>query len=155
MTEEPRFLADAMLGKIARWLIILGYDARYGESALSDLELLEQAHREGRIFLTRDTKIPAVAGLKMLVIHQKTFEGQLKDVAKAFGLKLDPARLFSRCTYCNEPLSSVPREEALPLVPPLVRELQTTFFRCAKCKRMYWSGTHTERSLKKLQSLGL
>jgi uncharacterized protein with PIN domain len=144
-----------MLGKLARWLIILGYDARYGASDLSDLELLEQAHREGRIFLTRDLKIPKVAGLTLYTVRPKAFEGQLQDVARAFGLTLDPARAFTRCTYCNEPLRLVPREEALPLVPPLVRGLETPFSRCPKCKRMYWTGTHTERSLQKLKALGL
>ncbi len=144
-----------MLGKLARWLLILGYDARYGEAGLSDLELLEQAHRERRIFLTRDTEIPAVQGLKMIVIRSQRFEDQLTLVAREAGLKLDRARLFSRCTYCNEPLSELPREQALPLVPPLVRELRTPFFRCPKCARMYWNGTHTERAIKKLQALGL
>lgn len=154
-TDEPRFLADSMLGKLARWLIIMGYDARYGENGLSDLELIEQAHREGRVFLTRDTKIPAVAGLRMIVIRPQGFEEQLKLVAKEAGLKLDVKRLFSRCTYCNAALEGVPRDQALAEVPPLVRELDTPFFRCPKCRRMYWNGTHTERAIKKLQRLGL
>ena len=156
MSEGPKFLADSMLGKLARWLVLLGYDARYAHvKGETDLELLEQAHREGRVFLTRDTKIPAVAGLRMVVVRGQRFEDQLLQVQKELGLKPDRRKLFSRCTYCNEPLTPLSRDEALPLVPPLVRELKTPFFRCPSCKRMYWSGTHTERTIKRLEKLGL
>ncbi len=153
---EPKFLADSMLGKLARWLILLGYDVRFaGAQGRSDLELLEEAHREGRVFLTRDTKIPEVAGLRMLVLRSQRFEEQLTQVLRELGLKPDLKRLFTRCTYCNEPLRELPREEALPEVPPLVRGLQTPFFRCPSCRRLYWNGTHTERTLRKLKGLGL
>lgn len=153
---EPKFLADSMLGKLARWLILLGYDARYAHGAgVADLELLEAAHREGRVFLTRDTKIPAVAGLRMIVVRGQRFEDQLKQVQLEMGLKPDRKKLFTRCTYCNLALEELSKEQALPLVPPLVRELTTPFFRCPSCKRMYWSGTHTERTVKRLEKLGL
>jgi len=153
---EPKFLADSMLGKLARWLIMLGFDASYAQGiGVTDLELLEQAHREGRVFLTRDTKIPEVAGLRKVVVRTQRFEEQLKAVFKELGLKVDRSKLFTRCTYCNEALESLTREQALPLVPNLVRLLDTPFWRCAKCKRMYWNGSHTERTIKKLDKLGL
>lgn len=150
---EPRFLADAMLGKLAHWLILLGYDADYAQEGKTDLELLEQAHRDGRVFLTRDTKIPDVAGLRKIVLREQRFEAQLAHVARELDLAFVPERAFTRCTYCNRALESLPREEALPLVPPLVRELQTPFWRCPKCARVYWMGTHTERMLKKAGKL--
>lgn len=145
-----------MLGKLARWLVLLGYDARWaGVDGRSDLELLEQAHREGRVFITRDTKIPEVAGLRKLVVRPQRFEEQLVYVLGQLGLRPDPERLFSRCAYCNEPLAGLTRETALPRVPPLVRRLDTRFFECRRCGRVYWNGTHTERAIKKLQRLGL
>ena len=153
MDERPRFLADNMLGKLARWLILLGYDAAYAKDGRSDLELLEQAHREGRVFLTRDRKIPDVAGLRKIVLPEQRFEAQLERVIRTLGLAFERERLFTRCTYCNEPLSTLTKEEALPLVPPLVRGLETPFFRCDKCRRMYWNGTHTDRTVKKLERL--
>lgn len=153
MDAPPRFLADAMLGKLARWLILAGFDAAYATQGKSDLELLEQAHREGRVFLTRDTKIPDVTGLRKIVIREQGFEGQLRHVLKSMNLKIERERLFTRCTYCNEPLLTLSREEALPLVPPLVKELDTPFFRCPECARVYWNGTHTERALKRLARL--
>jgi hypothetical protein len=152
----PTFLADSMLGKLARWLILLGYDASYAQvKGQSDLELLERAHREGRVFLTRDTKIPDVAGLRKIVIRETRFEEQLKRVQTELGLKADHSKLFTRCTYCNVALAQLPREEALPLLPPLVRELQVPFFQCPTCRRMYWTGSHTDRTVKKLEKLGL
>lgn len=150
---EPRFLADAMLGKLAHWLILLGYDADSAEPGKTDLELLEQAHRDGRVFLTRDTKIPDVSGLRKIVLREQRFEAQLAHVARELGLTFSRERAFTRCTYCNRALESLPREAALPLVPPLVRELKTPFWRCPKCERVYWLGTHTERMLEKAGKL--
>ena len=145
-----------MLGKLARWLIMLGYDAAYGASdGRPDSALQEQALREGRIFLTRDTRIPEVAGLRMILVRPERFEEQLRFVLQALGLKPDRKRLFTRCTYCNLPLDSVPRAQALALVPPLVRELKTEFFRCPGCQRMYWGGSHTQRTIEKLDLWGL
>ncbi len=154
--SEPRFLCDSMLGKLCKWLVLLGYDAAWaGVDGRSDLELLEQAHREGRVFLTRDTKIPEVAGLRKVVPRHQRLEEQLRYVVEQLGLRPDPGRLFSRCTYCNAELRALPREAALPRVPPLVRQLDTPFFECPSCARVYWNGTHTERATKKLQRLGL
>ncbi len=145
-----------MMGKVARWLVILGCDARFaGADGRPDEELLEEAAREGRIFVTRDTRIPEVAGLRKIVVRAQRFEEQLSDVLRKAGLKPDRSRLFSRCTHCNEALSSVPRQEALAEAPPRVRELTTEFFRCPSCRRLYWHGTHTERTIAKLDRMGL
>src|SRR5262249_20217599 len=139
----PRFLVDGMLGKVARWLVLMGYDAAFAGEGEKDLELLERARREGRVFLTRDANIPEVAGLRKLVLRERAFEDQLARVLGEWGLPPAPARLSTRCPYCTLGLEEIPREAALPLVPPLVRQLQTPFFRCPQCRRMYWNGTHT------------
>jgi len=145
-----------MLGKVARWLVLLGYDAAFvGADGRPDTVLLEQARREGRVFLTRDTRIPAVAELRMLVIRAQSFEEQLRCVLGEMGLQPERKRLFTRCTCCNLALEPVVREAALALVPPLVRELPTAFWRCPGCRRMYWNGTHTQRTVKKLERMGL
>lgn len=145
-----------MLGKLARWLVMLGYDAKFaGGDGRSDLELLREAQREGRIFVTRDRRVPAAAGLRQVVIRRDQLAAQLGQLARELSLKPDPARLFSRCTHCNEPLETLTREEALPLVPPLVRTLETPFWRCRLCRRLYWTGTHTDRIVKTMRRLGL
>lgn len=143
-----------MLGKLARWLILLGYDARFaGSDGRSDLDLLREAQRDGRVFVTRDRRIPDVAGLRKVVVVREDLEEQLRQVLSELSLKPDPARFFTRCADCNLPLSALPREEALPLVPPKVRELETPFWRCAKCGRLFWNGTHTERILAAVRRL--
>ncbi|MFA6004296.1 MAG: Mut7-C RNAse domain-containing protein [Elusimicrobiota bacterium] len=156
MKTEPRFLVDSMLGKVARWLVMMGYDAAFaGTDGRADCELLAQAQKEGRIFLTRDAKIVKVAGVKVVVVGSQRFESQLRCVFKELGLRPDPKRFFTRCTYCNQALESVPREEAAALVPPLVRDLPTDFWRCSGCQRMYWQGTHTQRAVERIKKLGL
>ena len=155
MSYELKFLVDAMLGKLARWLLLMGYDTVLAAPERSDLDLLEQAHREGRGFLTRAPRIPPGSGLRKLLLIQQDFEQQLVHVARELGLEPRREKLFTRCSYCNEPLAALSREEALPLVPPLVRTLETPFFRCPGCKRMYWYGTHLDRAIKKLAKLGL
>lgn len=153
---EPRFLVDAMLGKLARWLVLLGYDAAFaGSDGRSDQELLRQAQSEGRVFVTRDRRIPETAGLRVVVLLASAFEDQLRELAGALSLKPDPARLFSRCTSCNLPLVSLSREDALPLVPPKVRTLDTPFWRCPKCGKLFWNGTHVDRIVAKVKSMGL
>lgn len=153
---EPRFLVDAMLGKLARWLAIIGYDAEFaGGTGRPDLELLAEAQTEGRIFVTRDGRIPDVAGVRKIVLRDAGHEDQLRQLAAELGLKADPARLFTRCAWCNKPLETVPREEALPLVPPKVRTLDTPFWRCRACSRLYWNGTHTDRVRETIRRAGL
>ena len=156
MSEDPKFLADHMLGKVGRWLAMLGCDsawAREGEG--DDPALLERARREGRVFITRDTKIPPVKGVTVIVLREQGFEAQLKRVVTEAGLRLDPARFFRRCMDCNRELEAVPREAALAEAPPKVRELDTEFTRCPACRRLYWRGTHTSRTEATLRRLGL
>ena len=152
---EPRFLVDRMLGKVSRWLIILGYDSEYPGPERSDEDLVEQAVREGRILLTRDAKIPEKRGLKKIFVGEQRFEGQLRHVLRETGLTPDRARLFSRCTNCNKALNKISREAALPLVPQLVKDLPTEFFQCGGCRRVYWAGSHTQKTIDKLERVGL
>lgn len=156
MDAEPKFLVDKMLGKVARWLVLLGYDACYpaGEGR-SDLSLMEQARVEGRVFLTRDTKIPEVKGVRKIVLHDQDFQYQLRAVLRIFKIRPDRKKMFSRCTYCNTALETITREQALPLVPAQVKELDTVFTRCLSCAKVYWTGSHTEKTVKKLELMGL
>ena len=153
---EPKFLADCMLGKLARWLVLLGYDAVFAtEEDNDDLRLLERAKAEDRIFLTRDTRIPEMKGLRKIIILEQRFEDQLKRVLKETGLTPEPGRLFTRCTICNAVLDKADRAQILPELPEKVRALDTSFFRCPKCRRLYWSGSHVERALAKLRKAGI
>lgn len=156
MDAEPKFLVDKRLGKVARWLVLLGYDAAYpAEKNPSNASLLEQARAQDRIFLTRDAALPELTGVRKIVLHDQDFPYQLRAVLRILKIRPDRKKMFSRCAACNAPLEAISREQALPLVPPLVRELDTVFTRCPACNRVYWTGSHTEKTVKKLELMGL
>lgn len=154
--DEPKFLVDCMMGKVAKWLNFLGYDASFvTPEKRSQAGLLKAAKAEGRILLTRDADLEFAPGIKVLMLREQKFEDQLRKVFGVLKLKVVPEKLFKRCTLCNLELEKMTREEATPLVPEKVRTLDTEFSRCPGCRRIYWSGTHIENNLKKLKNLGL
>lgn len=149
----PRFVADRTLGRLARWLRILGYDVAYG-SNLAGRTAATRARREGRILLTRDTRLRRDPALPPAVfIRSDRFRDQLREVAAAVPLR--GARAFGRCLDCNRPLVEVAREEARDRVPPYVWETQSRFRGCPGCGRLYWDATHRRSMLGELISLGL
>jgi len=150
--EPIRFLADAMVGKLARWLRILGYDTLYFKEIDND-RLLELARSEGRWLITRDARlIGRRRVLSHTLIHDDRPEQQLQQIVRE--LHLSPsAGLLTRCIECNAALESIPKEQARPAVPPYVFRTQEHFSRCPNCGRIYWKGTHEERIRKKLKEL--
>jgi uncharacterized protein with PIN domain len=121
---EVRFLADSMLGTLAKWLRILGYDTTY-DAQLGDNQLVRLARAQGRILLTRDTGLLKRKGLRALFIESEVLEEQLAQVQQAFGLDVDQP--FSRCPVCNTALQDVPKYEAWGQVPPFVFQTQERF----------------------------
>lgn len=143
-----------MLGKLARWLALMGYDAEYPREPAADRDLVDRAVREGRVFLTRDRLIPPVKGARRVVLSDARLEVQLRQVFQELGLKPDPEKWFTRCGECNVALETLPLEEGRRLAPPLARERATYYRRCPKCARLYWDGTHVERTREKLADWG-
>ena len=147
---EPRFIADAMLGRLARWLRLLGYDTEY-DPAVDDPELARRALRGGRILLTRDRGIPARYRLPdAILIEADRPLAQLRQVVDALGLDWR-GRTPTRCTLCNQALVSIPREKAAGRIPPFVHAHHRTFFRCPRCRRIYWEGTHLAHMRERLE----
>jgi len=134
-----KFLADGMLGRLAKWLRILGYDTAYDSSA-DDHALVHQARAEGRILLTRDTALARRRGIRALLIQSQDVEAQVRQVLEDFNLT--PANAFSRCPVCNIPLEPLDRTAARDRVPPYVHATQDQFHCCTQCGRVYWRGTH-------------
>jgi len=151
-SSSPRFIADAMLGKLARWLRILGYDTRYDARA-DDHELVRLARAEGRILLTRDRDLARRRGVDCLFIEDEEVEAQLLQVMR--DLTLSTARAFSRCVVCNEPLQPVDKAEVRNRVPPYVYRTQERFALCHGCARVYWPATHWQRMRERLATLEL
>lgn len=143
-SHEPRFLADAMLGRLARWLRVLGFDVAPDEGR-PDKELVRRAAEEERILLTRDRRL--VEELRpesvLLVIADDPLE-QLRETADGLELRR-PEELFTRCLVCNAPLREATSEEVAELVPTRSRELPGPARRCPDCGRVYWPGSHARR----------
>ncbi len=134
-----RLLADCMLGRLARWLRLLGYDTTYYNTA-ADTELARRARAEGRVLLTRDHELAARRGLRTLLIQSDLLEEQVREVQDALGPP--PAPVLTRCSVCNGVLEVVSPAEIADRVPPYVLRTQTRFRRCSGCGRVYWPGTH-------------
>ncbi|HPW55902.1 MAG TPA: Mut7-C RNAse domain-containing protein [Thermoanaerobaculaceae bacterium] len=148
--EPPRLCCDAMLGGLARWLRFAGLDTTFSANA-SDAELVAQARREERWLLTRDRRLAAKAGPRVLCIQALTVREQLREVQARLRLAPDPARFFTRCSRCNGVLEPVDRERVATLVPPFVATHASSFSRCADCRRLYWPGTHHGRIVAQLR----
>jgi uncharacterized protein with PIN domain len=144
-----------MLGSLARWLRILGYDVTY-DSNLDDADLVERAVREKRIILTRDRRlVERKQARNHLLVDSERLDEQIHQVLGDCGEKVEPDRLFGRCVRCNQPLSELSPEEAADRVPPYVARTQNRFHHCFGCNRVYWRATHVERMLSRLEALGL
>lgn len=139
-----------MLGTLAKWLRILGYDTLYSPE-LDDLEAVRLARLEGRVLLTRDTGLLRRKGLRSLFIESEVLQEQLAQVRQAFGLRFDQP--FSRCPVCNTVLEEVPKHEAWGQVPPFVFQTQESFRLCPECNRFYWRGTHWQKMREQLEKL--
>lgn len=145
-----KFIADAMLGKLAKWLRLLGYDTYY-ETDISDDDLLRIANAEDRIVLTRDTLlIRRKICRRYLFILDDYVQNQLRQTIDAF--KLSPAP-FSRCLICNVIIREVEKSAIQKLVPEYTYKTQDRFAQCPRCGRVYWPGTHVEQALKCLDRL--
>jgi len=140
-----KFVVDMNVGKLARLLRMMGYDALLFRGQ-DDGDLVNQALAEGRVLLTKDgqvfqRRVVRLGRLKTLRIEGEDPFLQLRQVVEAYGLKYDH-RPFSLCLECNRPLEPRTKEEVKGLVPPFVYQHQEEFHQCPSCKRLYWRGTH-------------
>jgi hypothetical protein len=145
-----RLVADVMLGRLARWLRLLGYDTRYDNSA-DDVALLRIAQSEKRVLLTRDLELSRQRGVRSIWIESQELEAQLRQVRQCVGPP--PDGRFTRCAVCNAPLQRIDKAEAESRVPPYVYRTQEEFRRCPECGRIYWAATHVERMQTILRAL--
>lgn len=144
-----KFIADAMLGRLAKWLRILGQDTVYSPD-LEDQDLVRLARAEDRLLLTRDTELARRRGLRSLLVESDRFEDQLAQVLRELNLDLDgPAR----CARCNALLQAMDRSAAKGRVPPYVYRRHREFTMCPECDRVYWRGTHWQRMRERIDRI--
>jgi len=148
-----KFIADSMVGTLARWLRAMGQDVAY-DPFLPDRELLRRAREEGRILLTRDTRLIMIRDIpQYLFITRNSLEEQLAEVMRAFRLEPKEEDFLTRCIECNGLLEEVERQKIKGKTPPFVYATQKRFWLCPGCRRIYWQGTHLPRLKAKLQGL--
>jgi uncharacterized protein len=149
--SAPKFAADRMLARLARWLRLLGADVLFDPS-VGGAELLARARSEGRVTLTRDKRLRTAPDA--LYLQDNLFRDQLRAVLARF--PFDPRRgAFTRCSHCNDPLAEAERNTIVRRVPPFVYASQERFTRCPRCGRIYWGATHPERIRRELDAMGL
>lgn len=133
----PPLLLDAMLGRLARWLRLMGYDAAYIADT-EDIVVVRVARVEGRLVLTRDRELVARRAIEAVLIESDRLEEQIEQVARDVG----PPGGGPRCAVCNVPLMPAEPESVRDRVPPYVWRTQRDFSECERCRRVYWPGTH-------------
>lgn len=134
----PRLIVDAMLGRLAKWLRLAGYDAAYWRDG-SDEALIAAAQAEDRLIVTRDRQLVGRRGVHAVFIASERLDEQIVEARAAIGGAPQP---FTRCPECNGRLAALAHAAARDLVPAYVWHTQTEFHRCAGCGRVYWKGTH-------------
>jgi uncharacterized protein with PIN domain len=149
---SPRFVADVMLGRLAKWLRIAGFDVLYS-NCYTDDELISLSRTEDRVLLSRDTRLLVRRSVcNFIFLESEKIREQIRQVFRATQIKSLPG-LLSRCLSCNVVLAELTRDRALNLVPTYVFETQEQFKSCPSCRRIYWAGTHRQAVLRTLETL--
>lgn len=145
--KEFKFVTDGMLGKLTRWLRMLGHDVEY-TSSMEDKELAQKAKNESRILLTRDVELyrHAIAkGADVFLIENPNQTANLANLAERYGFKLEVDMKASRCPKCNSRIRAVSKESIIDKVPTSTSSNYEEFWQCQGCGQIYWHGAHWKR----------
>lgn len=136
-----KFLASRELGRLAKWLRILGFDTAYFKED-NKSSFIISALRDDRVVLTRNKILLKDRALKTVFIESEKITEQLKQIKGDFNIEFNSKDMFTRCILCNTALSKVTKDQIISKVPQYVFETQEEFSRCQQCGRIYWQGTH-------------
>ena len=144
-----RFLLDGMLGKLARWLRMIGYECTYANNS-DDRELLTIAKRDSLVLLTSDAELYRTAiarNIESFLVEGRTEPERLASLAERFKLRLSIDTAISRCPVCGSLLRETAKENVQSAVPPATFKVYKTFWSCSnpKCAKVYWQGSHWKR----------
>ena len=143
-----------MLGTLAKWLRIFGFDTFYANSKMDDSELVDISKNEKRVLITRDKNLLQRAKkekLKVIEINTTDINQQINIVINQ--VKINPSKALSRCILCNTELDEIQKDEIEKKVPKRVFNGNEKFWFCPICKKTYWKGTHYENMIKKIYTL--
>lgn len=155
MNAQIKFLTDATLAGLTRWLRLLGFDTVIC-SGKAGRPLMRQAAAEGRILLTRrrDLMERQFSG-RLLLLPDTTTAKQLSFVIQKLSLEIQTQNIYALCLSCNQKLVSLTRESVRDLVPEYVFEHCPAYTRCPQCRRIFWPGTHQRNALQFLKDHGI
>ncbi len=148
-----KFITDGMLGKLTRWLRMLGHDVEYSRSD-DDRKLIEKAQCEKRILLTRDLKLyqqATVQGVDAVLVEAATQTEKLADLARRFDFNLEINVAVSRCPKCNTKIKPISKGIIVDRVPETTFTHYNEFWECPRCGQIYWQGAHWKRIEKTLK----
>ena len=146
------FAADRMLGKLAKWMRVLGFDVVYLRQGGE--EEIFRCLEEGRTLLTRNQRARFWQQRgKVFVVRANDPKKQLREVYLSLGLSRMTDALLSRCLNCNRLLETISKEEVREEVPEYIWQSQNLFYRCEDCRKVYWSGSHTEKMRRRLHEI--
>ncbi|MEW6713560.1 MAG: Mut7-C RNAse domain-containing protein [Nitrospirota bacterium] len=148
-----KFIADAMLGRLAKWMRIIGCDVAYYRK-IEDAELVELAAKDNRLILTKDNLLIKRRKAKgnYFLVESNSYKEQLKQMVTRFSI--DPYQsLLTRCIECNILLTEIAKDEGRESVPEYVYNSQTSFMRCPECEKIYWPATHKSKIIKTLKDI--
>lgn len=151
---EVKFIVDNNVGKLAKWLRIMGYDTLLFREK-DDGKMVKIALSQDRVVLTKDTQIMkrrliTNGRLKAILIEDDNPKAQLRQIVSALNLDYQ-FRPFSLCLECNQNLVERDKDEVRDLVPPYVFKTQSQYMECPSCHRIYWRGTHWQAMSKELE----
>lgn len=144
--SEYKFICDFMLGRLARWMRLLGLNTLYYNNP-DDPSILHKALKEGRTILTRSKELERLENV--VIIKSENLDEQLKQIKEIIKIKTP----LCRCPECNTPLSTVDKEEIRGKVPKYIYKIHNDFKRCPNCNRIYWKGTHYKEIKRKISEL--
>jgi uncharacterized protein with PIN domain len=145
--DALKFITDGMLGKLTRWLRLLGYDVEYAND-MEDKELMAIAKKEKRILLTRDLELYQQAnalGVDAFLVEGTTETERLTNMAKKYDFPLEIDVTISRCPKCNTKIKPVKKDQIAAKVQKATFTFYNKFWECPKCGQIYWQGAHWKR----------
>lgn len=141
MNEQARFIVTKELGKLAKWLRILGFDTLYCTSSKKSVIIITSL-QDNRIIITKNKRWGTRQGVRIVFIKSDFYKHQLKQVIETLGLGVNKDDFFMRCVLCNRLLEAIEKEKVRDRVPEYVLKTELSFVICPACQRIYWKGTH-------------
>jgi|Deesub1362A_J573_1020465.scaffolds.fasta_scaffold00166_32 hypothetical protein len=148
-----RFIADSMMGKLARWLRLSGYDVLYSRY-YSDEEVLNKAAK--RVILTRDAELAEKAlksGREVILFSSNSLQDQLRQLIRNKGIVLKETPENSRCPLCNGEIKKLEKGKVKNKVPGGILAVVEEFWECRDCGKIYWHGSHWDKIKKTVRDL--